>query len=98
MQLPKFKNEDQTLQLLQDKWTGILNPIIANPLLNGNILKNVPLINGVTVINHLLQKQMQGWLVIDQNASAIIYRSQPFNFQTLTLTSNAAVTVSLLVF
>lgn len=98
MELPKFKNNDTTFQLLQDKWASILNPLIANPLTQGNILKNITLKNGVTVINHLLARKMQGWAIVDQNAAATIYRSQPFNDQTLTLTSNAAVTINILVF
>lgn len=98
MQLPKFKNDDQDLQLLQDKWASILNPVLKNPILDGNFLMTVSLKNGVTVINHLLSRKQQGWILIDQAGAAAIYRSQPFNSTTLTLTSNAAVTVSLLVF
>ncbi len=97
-QLPKFRNNDKDFQLMQDKWSSILNPILANPMLKGNFLKNINLINGVTVIDHLLSRQMQGWIITDQNAAASIYRSQAFNSTTLTLTSDAAVTVNLVVF
>lgn len=82
----------------QNKWSAVLNPIIANPMTNPRILTQISLINGSTTINHGLQRQLQGWIILDQNASAVIYRSQPFNDNTLTLTSNAAVVVTIGVF
>ncbi len=85
-------------ELLQTQWASQLNPLLANQLNNVSILEGIALINGVTVINHLLQKTQQGWFIVDQNAAATIYRSAPFNKTTLTLTSNAAVTVNIGVF
>jgi hypothetical protein len=79
-------------------WASTLNPIIANPLNGTTILKSIELTNGVTVVNHLLGRLMQGWFIVDINAAATIYRSQPMNNLTLTLTSSAAVTVNIGVF
>lgn len=79
-------------------WAQALNPVIANPMNNVTILKNISLINGATTINHGLGRMMQGWFPVDINAAATIYRSQPLNGFTLTLTSNAAATVSIGVF
>ena len=64
------------------------------------ILKNVSLKEASVpnVINHKLQRTQQGWFITDQNGAASIYRSQPFNSTTLTLTSNASVAVNLWVF
>lgn len=98
MNLPKIRDDNQSFQLMQDKWASILNPLLAKPLSDANMLKHVDLINGVTVVNHLLGRLMQGWIISDSNAAATIYRSQPFNDSTLTLTSNAACTINLLVF
>lgn len=84
--------------LAQTRWSSILSPIVDNPMNNGLLLTGVKLISGVTVVNHLLGRQMQGWIITDINAAATIYRSAPFNNLTLTLTSNAAVTLNLEVF
>ena len=84
--------------LANTQWASVLNPIIANPMTNMMILKNIKLINGATTINHGLQQMMQGWVILDTNAAATIYRSQPLNDTTLTLTSNAVVTINLGVF
>jgi hypothetical protein len=85
-------------ELAQPKWAAELNPIIANPLTDMSILFNIKLNNGTTVINHMLGQVQQGWMLVDVQGAATIYRSAPFNATTLTLTSNAAVTVSIGVF
>lgn len=96
--LKYFYTNNKDLQLLQNAWTAEINPVLAIPQNNGVMLANVELNIGANTINHLLGRQMQGWQVIDQDASASIYRSQPLNSKTLTLTSSAPVTVKLWVF
>lgn len=98
MSLPFIKTNNQQVDQIQTKWMSELNPLLAKPLSDANILNKVTLINGVNVINHLLGRTMQGWFFSDIDASAEIYRSQPFNNKTLTLTSNAACTVNIVVF
>lgn len=96
--LPLFKSDDQSLSLMQTRWKSQLDPVISNEIVSGQLLPNVSLINGVTIINHKLGRALIGWFVTDQNAVANIYRSKPKNDTTLTLTSDAAVVVSLWVF
>ncbi len=84
--------------LMNPKLAASLNPIIANPLSSGSILKDIVLINGETTLNHGLGRLMQGWLITDINGAATIYRSQPLNSSTISLTSSAVVTVSIEVF
>ena len=79
-------------------WAGVINPFLLNPLNSVQILTNIALINGATTFNHKLGRTPQGWFITDIQGAATIYRSQPFNQNTLTLTSNAAVTVSIGVF
>jgi hypothetical protein len=86
------------LELMQTRWASIINPLLSNQLNGVSILSGINLISGSTVINHLLGKQMSGWFIVDINGAATIYRSKPLNNLTLTLTSNAAVTVDIGVF
>jgi hypothetical protein len=86
------------LNLMEEQWSAYLNPLIASPLAQVNILTGVKLITGVNVINHLLQRVQQGWWLTDINANAIIYRSAAFNSLTLILTSTASCTVNIAVF
>lgn len=98
-QLPLFtKANDQNFTLMNSQWAALLNPVLANLLVQGIPLKNVPIINGNNVINHLLGRMMQGWIITDIDAGAAIYRSSPLNDKTISLTSGASCTISLWVF
>ncbi len=97
-QLPYIQTQDRVLSQIETQWKSALDPLLANPVSQGILLKNIALANGTTVINHLLDRNQQGWIVTDVSGAATIYRSQPFNNKTLTLTSNAAVSVNLLVY
>lgn len=83
---------------MENKWASILNPVLANPMTNMSILENIKLTTGTNVINHLLGQVQQGWVIIDIQGAATIYRNAPFNSTTLSLSSSADVTVSLGVF
>lgn len=97
--LPLFqKLSDQSFSLMQTKWKSILDVFLGQEILDGNLLSNIPLINGITIINHKLGRKMIGWQIVDQDALASIYRSKPKNDTTLTLTSSAACNISLWVF
>lgn len=83
---------------MQSNWASQLNPVLANPLTNVTILKNVALTSGTNIINHKLGQTPQGWFIVDTNAAINLYRSKPFNDLTLTLVSSASATVNLAVF
>lgn len=85
---------------MQVQWAAALNPVIGNALVNGLQLTNVSLINGTTIINHRLARNMLGWFVTDIEAAATIYRPKtaPLNNKTLTLISSAAVICNLWVY
>lgn len=84
--------------LASSKWAAEINPVLANPQNNSNLLQNLVLKSGVTVINHKLGRMQQGWVLADVQGPATIYRSAPYNDKTLQLTSSADVTISLGVF
>lgn len=101
-QLPQFQGyDDEAVQLLQNKWAAILNPIISAPQNNSLILKNVQLSVGDNSIDHRLGRTLQGWKIVRQRAAASIYDKQDTNQTpqlTLKLNSSAAVSVDLEVF
>lgn len=79
-------------------WASELNPLLQNPLSKASILKNVVLQTGVNTLNHKLGRTMQGWFLVDVDAAITLYRSQPLNDLTLTLTASGPATVSIGVF
>lgn len=99
--LPIFQTGDKDLTLIQNKWSSILNPVIANPSTNSLILKNVLLTTGSNTVNHLLGRTLQGWRVVRLRGPASLYDTQdsnPMQDLTLLLTSSADVSCDLEVF
>lgn len=96
--LPIIKTEDQATNLMQTKWKSQIDPVLINPILSGVMLTNLILKTGVNVINHTLGRKQLGWWLVDKQAAADIYRSADFNDKTLTLTSDANVAISLMVY
>lgn len=97
MSLPYFQSTDRNMSMLQTQWASQLNPLLSNPLFQGNLIRNVALINGTTIVNHRLGRALVGWFLVDINGAATIYSSS-HDALTLSLISNAAVNVSLYVF
>jgi hypothetical protein len=89
------------LGMMQTKWKSILDILLKNKSLQSQILNNISLINGTTVINHGLGRTLVGWRQIGLNGAASIYDGQASNQtpeMTLILISNAAVQINLEVF
>jgi hypothetical protein len=101
IRLPIFQTSDRILHMMQTKWASILNIFVSNPSLNSQLIENVSLINGTTVVNHKLGRKLTGWRVAGINGAATIYDKQASNQMpqlTLILVSNAAVLTNLEVF
>lgn len=95
------QTQDRNINFAQQGLAQALRPLLSNPITNGSILESVDLINGDTTIDHKLNRELQGWLVVRQRADADIYDKQDSNSRkdvTLVLTSSAAVTVDIYVF
>lgn len=86
-------------ELAQTKWAATINPILAIPMLNGNQISTVTLLTGVPkAINHLLGRMPQGWMLTDNTANAVVWRTQEFNQFSVVLESSADTTVSFWIF
>lgn len=83
---------------LLTKWSSVLNPLISNPLNSVTILPRVSLVTGKNVINTLLGTMQTGWIILDIDAPVTVYRSEPFNTKTLTLTSSGDASILIGVF
>lgn len=86
-------------ELAQTKWASTINPIIALPILNGNLISGVNLLANVAqAINHQLGRLPQGWILTDNTAAALIWRPVAWNQFSITLESDADTTISFWVF
>lgn len=86
------------LDRMQTIWKSQIDPVLSNTLVQGSQLKNVTIVSGSNVLNHLLGQVQQGWIITDINSAVTLYRSAPFNDKTLTLTSSGPAVVSLWVY
>lgn len=101
MSLPKFQTDDQALSLLQTNWATALDPIINLPLSNSNILKDIQLVTGKNVIDHKLNRNLQGYIVTKQSGFSQFYDNQianPLPDKNLWLYASSGVNINLLVF
>ena len=96
--LPQFQSDDRVFQQMQNQWGAILNKLLTLPLTDGVAVPGVVVASGANAINHKLGRKPQGWFTTDTNAAVTLYRSQPFDPLTLTLTSSGAATISLWVY
>ncbi len=89
-----------TLEQMQPKWASIINPVLENPILKGQMVE-VPLIVGLNQVNHGLQRNWIGWFVVNIDGAATLYVNPNQNqtpLLTVPITSDAVVTVSLWIF
>lgn len=100
--LKKISSTTEELARMQSNLENWAASVQKSGLSNGvqltGILLNVGVVNN---IEHKLGRQLQGWIVVGQNANAQIWDSQDANtFKTkfLALQSSANVTVNLWVF
>lgn len=86
-------------ELAQTKWASTLNPLLALPILSGNLIESINLLATTPrAINHLLQRSPQGWFLTDNTDNAVIWRAKDFNPLTITLESDADTTISFWIF
>lgn len=98
----KVSSGPPELLKLQSNVDQFLQTLLINPLLSGVLIEDVKLTTGITnKIEHKLDRELQGYIIVKKNANSIIYDSQSSNLlssKTLNLLCTANVTISLWVF
>ena len=97
----KLNVTDRKLNQIQDSIVDALDPLLALPLSNSNLIQNQALVSGANIVNHGLQRNLIGWFITRKNADQSVYDTQDTNPTpelTLTLVSSGTVNVDLIVF
>jgi len=84
------------LDNFQDQVVTALSSLQADELSTRKIYE-ATLSSGSNIIYHDLQRQPKGWLVVDRNSAATIYRTA-WTTESLTLQASASVTIRLYIF
>ncbi len=98
----KIDTSDRVVSTIQNNVDAVFRQILAQQILNGNIIKDVPLITGQNnLVNTGLAGKLTGWIVIRNRANSVVWDAQDTNLdptKTLVLLCSANTTVDLLVF
>jgi hypothetical protein len=88
-----------SLEMMQQRWAGILNPVIANSILDGVAVGPIQLNANIPMdIPTTLDRTVQGWFLTDNSSNSVVWRTQPFNDKLLTLQASVVTTVSLWIY
>lgn len=98
--LPLIQTAIRELQMLQSQWKSEIDPVLTNPLLAGNRLKNIPLVVGDNSINHKLSRAYQGYIITGLRGqfSQIIEVTSQRPDLNIILNSSAVCTIDIYVF
>lgn len=97
-----LNSETDELNQVQGRLKQIFEPLLRSEIINGVLLKNIELKSGVSnMVSHKLNREIQGYILIDQNASALIYRvvtKASIKTQYIDLRTNQDVKISIWIF
>lgn len=88
-----------TLDMMQIQWGQQINPLLTNILTQGVAVNGVTLdANTPKNIPTTLGRMQIGWFITDILSNAVVWRTQPFNNNLLTLESSADTTINIWMF
>jgi hypothetical protein len=100
----QVQTQDRNLNQVQQNLAKSINPLFANPLINGILIPDVILTTGDNYIEHKLGRALIGWIIVRRSdgTSAVFDKQQTLSEvlqQTqLLLNSSGSVQVTLYVF
>lgn len=100
--LKKLDTNSSELNKFQDNVENSLQGLLNAPILNGTLIKDIPLVNGrVNEITHELGREPQGWYVVRKRADSRIWDTQEYNpnpSRYLSLACSHDVTIDIWIF
>lgn len=98
----KIRVKEQQLDDVQTNIANTLSPVLKSLIIDGVLVKDIELANGVNRVNHTLGRLPEGWIIVDRNSAATVFKTIPTSAantitdsSTISLTSSGAVTVSI---
>lgn len=95
----KIHTESREINQIQQNIKDAVDSIVKNPLLDGVLVHGINLTASQNnEIAHTLSRNVIGWIVVDQNAQAQIWRGQASSSRFVNLLTSNNVTVSVYFF
>lgn len=101
MAIARVQTTSRELNQIQSQIISSVDPILANPIVNGRLIQSLSVVTGSNTIDHGLGRELLGWIVVRNNANVTFYDTQSSNAnpaRTLLLTASGNATISLYVF
>lgn len=99
--LKKIYSPDQALMQVQDSVSDSIQSLTKIPILESNLLKDVSVSSVAAGVEHGLNRQPLGFIVVDRTANVQVWRSATPSVapeKLLMLEASSAATISLLIF
>lgn len=94
-----IQTQDQAIQLLQGYIARTLNSLTSNPLLDGQLLRQVPLNAGANLVSHGLGRNYISWAPMNASALVILaFGKSPDPTKYISVTVSASCTCDIYVF
>ena len=100
-QYRRLQVKDKDLQLVQDAVEQSLRTLTDIAFIDGRLIEDEELASGDNIIDHKLNRNLRGYIIVKTTASIDVYDKQTTNAtptKTLVLNSSAAATASIWVF
>lgn len=98
----RVRTDREDVKQLQDAAAATLQNIVNKEILDGRLIEDIALVSGsVQTVEHKLNRELKGYIVVKKSANATVWDSQGSNdlsAKTLHLNVSSNVTVSLWVF
>ena len=104
MAIEKYRStqvKSRELKLMQDAVAKVFRGITDIAILQGRLVEDYSLASGDNTIEHKLDREVRGYLIVKATASINVYDKQASNStptRTLVLNSSAAATASIWIF
>lgn len=98
----KIRVKDSELEQVQSNVSNTIAPVLKSLIVDGVLVKDIALVSGVNRVNHTLGRLPEGWIIVDRNTAATVFKTAPTtaantitDSSTISLTSSGTVTVSI---
>lgn len=93
----KIQVSDLELGRLQDQIASVVNPLSRIEILDGVAIKDIAITTAAVNVEHGLNRQPLGWILIDNTADARVWRTD-WNSNYISLDASGTSTISIWVF
>ena len=77
-----------------------MTPVLKSDIIDGVLVEGIVLATGANRVPHTLSRVPRGWIIVDRNAAATVYKTPTGITDSLTmaLTASAPITISVCFF